>query len=234
MKTTIPNSSTTKPSVIKSLVIKDIQLNIYPVLAYLLVGLLSLWLLTLEHIGIFYGGAVIMLSMIIIVGAHMVITTVTTERNEHNLAFIMSLPITFIQYTHAKIIANLVVFLSFWLIIVSGLMLVIFTQAEIPNGLAVYALILMLEMVAVFILVLSVGIISESHAWTIVVISITNISLSLFMFWLSSIEGIKNHMEATSPVWNSTALIIIAAEVGFMILCLGLTYYLQSRKRDFL
>src|SRR5690606_38715221 len=122
----------------------------------------------------------------------------------------------------------------FWVIIASGLMLVISSQAEIPNGLAVYALILMLEMLAVFILVLSVGLISESHAWTIVVISITNISLSLFMFWLSSIEGIKNHMEATSPVWNSTAITIIVAEVGIMVLCLVLTYYLQSRKRDFL
>ena len=223
-----------KSSLLKSLVIKDIQLIIYPLLAYLLLGLISLWLLTLEHSGAFYGGVTIMLSMVIIVGAHTIITTVTTERNEQNLSFIMSLPITFVQYTHAKIVANLSVFLSFWLIIVSGLMVVIFTQTSIPNGLAVYATLLMLEMLAVFTLLLFVGLISESHAWTIVVMSITNIGLSLFMFWLSSLPGIQNHMEASSPVWNFTAMTIMAVEFGFIVLCLVMTYFLQSRKKDFI
>lgn len=223
-----------KSSIIKALVIKDIQFNKYPLLAYLVVGLMGLWLLTWEHSGAFYGGVTIILSMIIIAGAQMIITTVTTERSEHNLSFIMSLPITFLQYTHAKIVANLTVFVSFWIIIVSGLMWVIFTQEAIPDGLAVYGLILMLEMLAVFILLLFVGLISESHTWTIVVLSITNIGLSLFMFWLAGIPGIQKNMEAASPVWNSAALTIIAAEIGFMLLCLTLTYYLQSRKKDYL
>ncbi|MCX7544184.1 ABC transporter permease [Marinicella gelatinilytica] len=223
-----------KSSIIKALVIKDIQFNKYPLLAYLVVGLIGLWLLTWEHSGAFYGGVTIILSMIIIAGAQMIITTVTTERSDHNLPFILSLPITFLQYTHAKIVANLTVFVSFWVIIVSGLMWVIFTQEAIPNGLAVYSIILMLEMLAVFFLLLFVGLVSESQTWTIVVLTITNIGLSLFMFWLSSITDIQKYMEAASPVWNSTALTIIAAEVGFIILCLGLTYYLQFRKRDFL
>ncbi len=216
-------------SIIKTLVLKDIQLNIYPLLAFLLTGLLSLWLLTLDHMGAFYSGSVIMLSVIVVV-----ITTVTTERKEQNLPFILSLPITFIQYTHAKIIANLTVFLTSWLIIVAGLMLVIFTKASIPNGLAVFALILMLEMMAVFILLLSVGLISESNAWTIAVMATTNVGLSLFMFWLASLEDIKNHMNDATPVWNNTAITIMIAEVAFMIFCLGLTYYFQARKRDFI
>lgn len=221
-------------SIIKTLVLKDIQLNIYPLLAFLLAGLLSLWLLTLDHLGAFYSGSVIMLSVIVVIGAHIVITTVTTERKEQNLPFILSLPITFIQYTHAKVIANLAVFLTSWLIIVAGLMLVIFTKASIPNGLAIFALILMLEMLAVFMLLLSVGLLSESYAWTIVVMAITNVGLSLFMFWLANLEGIKNHMNDATPVWNNTAITIMIAEVAFMILCLGLTYYFQARKRDFI
>lgn len=226
--------SVSKSDILKSLVIKDITLNIYPLLAYLILGLLGLWLLTLEHSGAFYAGVTIILSMTIIVGAHMVINTVTSERNEHYLSFVLSLPITFIQYTHAKIIANLAVFLTYWLIIVGGIMGVIVTQSVIPDGLVVYALILMLEMMAVFVLVLSVGLISESNVWTIVVITITNICLSLFMFWLSSLEAIQDHMNAEAPVWNATALTIIAIEAAFILVCLTVTYYVQSRKRDFI
>lgn len=223
-----------KPGLLKALIRKDLQLNAAPMALYLLVGLISLWLLTFDSKGPFYAGSVLLLSMVIVASAHLVINTVTTERDDQTLTFIMSLPLTFMQYTHAKICANLLGFLTFWLIMWVGVMGVIFTQAEIPNGLAVYATILLLEMLAVFVLLLGVGLISESQTWTIVVMSLTNIALSLFMFWLSSIEAIKAHMDSAEPVWNATAWVIIGAEVAFMLLVLGLTYYGQSRKRDFL
>jgi hypothetical protein len=35
------------------------------------------------------------------------------------------------------------------------------------------------------------------------------------------------------PVWNSTVLSILGVELGLIVLILALTYYLQSRKRDF-
>ena len=37
-----------------------------------------------------------------------------------------------------------------------------------------------------------------------------------------------------APVWNSTALTILGGEAALVVLMLGLTYYLQSRKRDFI
>ncbi|WP_223788278.1 hypothetical protein [Marinicella meishanensis] len=231
---TATNPMTTKPGLIKALVRKDLELNAAPLALYLVVGLISLWLLTFDSKGPFYAGSVLLLSMVIVASAHLVINTVTTERDDQTLTFIMSLPITFIQYTHAKICANLLGFMTFWLIMWAGVMGVIFSQAEIPNGLAVYATILLLEMLAVFVLLLGVGLISESQTWTIVVMSLTNIGLSLFMYWLSSVAAIKSHMDAADPVWNATAWTIIAAELAFILLALGLTYYGQSRKRDFL
>ena len=221
-------------NVIRHLIRKDIQLNLLPMGLYLMLGLVSLLMLSVEHSIVFYSGMVIMLSVIIIAGVHMVINTITNERTEQVLPFILSLPITFRQYTHAKVMANLGVFLLFWLIMLGGLLVVIFSQPQVQDGLTVYAVILLLEMLAVFCLVLAVGLISESHAWTIVVISLTNIGLSIFMFWVASFEGINQYMQTEQVVWNSTALTFITGEVVFMVSVLIITYWIQARKRDFI
>jgi ABC-2 type transport system permease protein len=221
-------------NVIKQLIRKDIQLNLLPIGLYLMLGLISLLMFSTEHTIVFYSGMVIMLSVIIIAGVHMVINTITNERSEQVLPFILSLPITFRQYTHAKVVANLGVFLLFWLIMLGGLLLVIVSQSQVQDGLTVYAIILLLEMLAVFCLVLAVGLISESHAWTIVVISLTNIALSIFMFWVASFESINQYMNTEQVVWNQTALTFVSAEILFIIVVLALTYWAQSRKRDFI
>jgi hypothetical protein len=219
--------------VVKNLIHKDIQLNLLPLGLYLILGLISLLMLATEHTIVFYSGMVILLSVIIIAGVHMVINTITNERSEQVLPFILSLPISFRQYTHAKVVANLGVFLLFWLIMMGGLMMVIFTQPQVQNGLTVYAVILLLEMLAVFCLVLAVGLISESHACTIVVISLTNIGLSIFMFWVASFEAINQYMQTEQVVWNQTALTFITAECAFIVVVLVFTYWAQARKRDF-
>ncbi|WP_395373295.1 hypothetical protein [Marinicella sp. W31] len=220
-------------SVVKTLVMKDWQFNFWPLLAYLVLGLIGLVMLSAESKALFYIGSVLLLSMVIIVSAHLVFTTIIGERQEQNLAFIMSLPVTFMQYTQAKIIANLGAFFTVWLILVLGTLTVIYSAAEIPNGLVVYSMILLLELFAVFALVMSVGLVTESNAITIVVVTVTNIALSMFMFWMSSIDAIGLHMNAAEPVWNTTAMSIVGLEVLFILLCLGATFYFQSRKRDF-
>ncbi len=218
----------------RTLVLKDIQLNLIPLALYFILGMISLWMMTSSQLGVFNAGAVIMLSMVIIAGIHMITTTVTNERNDQVLPFIMSLPITFVQYTHAKVCANFGVFLLYWLIILGGLMWVIFGQQKVPDGLAIFTLILLLEMLVVFTLLLAVGLISESQNVTIVVMAITNIGLSLFMFWLSGFEAINAYMQTEQVVWNSTALTFVAAELLLIVVLLAITYVVQARKKDFL
>ncbi len=221
-------------SIIKNLIVKDLQLNIKPQLLFLGLGLIGVWLLTLEQKGAFYTGMVIMLSMVILSSAFLTITSITTERKDKNLPFILSLPVTFMQYTHAKIITNLGIFMVFWGLILAGLLFVIFSQETIPDGITVFAVILMLEMLLVFVLLLAVALISESQSWTTAVMTLTNIGLSLFMFWMSSIPAIKAHMDGPEVVWNRTAISIVVVELLLIVFLLLLTYTIQARKKDFL
>ena len=63
--------------------------------------------------------------------------------------------------------------------------------------------------------------------------TITNIGVSLFMILIASIQSINQHMESPTVVWNSSALIIIGIEILVAMIIIGLTFYLQSRKKDF-
>lgn len=226
-------NSTMTPSLIGTLIRKDWYFNKHIIAVFGLLGLFSVYLLTFKS-SIFYIGLVLLLSMVILIGALLVFSTVVNEKKNHTLAFMMSLPITCMDYTKAKMIFNLSTYFIAWFILtISTLCVIAFTE-HIPNGLMPYALIILIELMVAYVLVLAVALVTESEIWAIVVMTITNIGVSLFMFFIRSFEGIDQHLQGAVAVWNSTAMIIISIEVITAFIIIGLTFYLQSRKKDFI
>jgi ABC-type transport system involved in multi-copper enzyme maturation permease subunit len=174
-----------------------------------------------------------LLSIVILIGAILVTSTVVNERKDQTLAFLISLPITYMDYTKAKMILNLSAYFVVWLILVIGTIGIIYYSKHIPNGLIPYALIILLELMVAFILILGTALVTESEKWTIVVMTVTNIGVSLFMFLIAGIVSINQHMESTFAVWNSMVITVIGIEILVGLLIIGLTFYLQSRKKDF-
>jgi hypothetical protein len=43
----------------------------------------------------------------------------------------------------------------------------------------------------------------------------------------------SQNLKSPVPVWSAPVLLIIAGELTLAILCLGLTFFFQSRKTDF-
>ena len=58
--------------------------------------------------------------VIIGAGAQFAMVTTINERKEQTLAFVMSLPVSWREYTAAKILANLIIFLIPWLSLTAG------------------------------------------------------------------------------------------------------------------
>ena len=97
-----------------------------------------------------------------------------------------------------------------------------------------YAVIVLGELFAAFVLVLAVALITESEPWTIVIMTILNIGISMFMFLIGGIPAIGDHIGGPVPVWNGTAILIIGIEFLIIALLIGVTLAVQSRKTDFL
>lgn len=226
-------SNPTQNFMIKAIMYKDWYFNKKLLMLFSLFGLVSVYLLSFKN-PVFNVGLVLLLSIVIIIGALLVFSTVVNERKKQTLPFLMSLPITCMDYTKAKLAFNLSAYFIAWLLLAVATIGVIFYTEHLPNGLIPYALIILIELMIAFILVLATALVSESEVWTIVVQSISNIAISLFMFLIAGIKGIAMYIEGSKAIWNSTALTIIGIEILVAILIIAITFYLQSRKKDFI
>jgi hypothetical protein len=219
---------------IKKLIAIDLYFNRLELIALTCLGFMSIALLSAESESLFYVGLVLLISSIVIVGALLIFRTVIYERKNKTLVFTLSLPMSYMNYTVAKLAANLSAFVLVWMLLVAGVIGTILFREHLPNGLIPYFSIVLLELLIGYIAVLATALISESEAWTITVMSITNVGVSLFMFWAGSISGIKEHIEGPVAVWNSSAVTMLGGELIIGCLIIGATLYIQSRKTDFL
>jgi hypothetical protein len=83
-------------------------------------------------------------------------------------------------------------------------------------------------------LLIAVSLVSESKSWTISAMVTANIAINLVGYLVAHIPGISNGMWGTKIFWTPAATITLAVEFALIALMLGLAFYLQSRKKDFL
>jgi len=220
---------------IKKLIFKDWYFNRYIMLAYLVGGLVALAVMFSGGTTAFTIGSILLVTAIVSLGCHLVLGTVVQERTNQTLPFVMSLPVSVQDYTAAKLFANFTVFLVPWLLL-SVFLLSIMSSSQIASGGAVPIFTLMLFwMVITYLIMLGTALVSESEGWTIVAMAVCNTAFTLVFMGLNAIDGIGGALlNQPDVVWTGASLSVLAAEIALIVLILGLTFYFQSRKTDFL
>lgn len=227
------NRTRTNYAMIRRLILKDWYLNRWMILGSIPVGLASLAIvLTGKEVAFLI--SIILLCMVIIgVGAQLAVVTAINERKEQTLAFVMSLPVSWREYTAAKILANLIIFLIPWVPITAGALGVLLLPGAV-HGLIPYTAIMAVEMLVTTCLIIAAGIITESQAWTTVAICCSSLGLNILGYVFAHLRGISHVMWGTQIHWTPTAWTVLVAELLMVPLLLGLTFFIQSRKADFL
>jgi hypothetical protein len=221
-------------TMVKRLILKDWFFMRWAILAYSVTGLLALGFTAMGTDASSYAGSILLITVMIAIGFHLVMVTVVGERSEQTLPFIMSLPISPMEYTMAKIGANLLIFLAPWLTLTTGTLLLLGTEGARSGALIPFSLIILMELLAAYVLVLTVAIVTESLGWTICVVVLTNLFFQGFLYWVSQMPAIARGMKGRGAVWDQTAVTLLSAEVGVSILLIVMAFVLQARKRDFL
>ena len=221
-------------TIVNQLIKKDWEMNQGPLMGYMVLGALALWLFITEHEMAFMAGLILLIAVVVVIAIHMVIATIVNERKEQTLTFIMSLPVSYKEYTVAKILANWIVVGLAWSILYIVMASLILLFDNMPNGLLPYTSMAMLYLLCIFAVLLATAMISENEVVTIVVMTVANITISIFMTFVARMEEIGPFINGPEAVWNSAALSIIAAQIAVLIGSLVLTIYLQSKKRNFL
>ena len=157
--------------------------------------------------------------------------TVVNERKQGNLAFVMSLPISPAEFTMSKVLGNLSAFVLLWAAIVGA---VLGTIAVTPGagGVVPLGVIAALAPFVSFCLLLSVAIVTESELLAMVTMGATNVAYS-FWWFLFRLPGFAEGLKSPVPIWSNTIMMIIGGQIAVIVLALVLTFYLQSRKTDF-
>jgi hypothetical protein len=220
-------------SLVGQLILKDCQLQRLQILFTIAGGAIALAIVQWRAEAPVVVGAVCFFTALILAAHMSPIVGIINERKKQNLAFLMSLPISSIQYTTAKLISTLVMFLIPWLMLVASAWVFIEVRGVIPPGSIPVMLILAFLPFVGLSMITAAALIGESEGWGLAANVFCSSTYGLFWYFLTRIPELMIPAKGPVPVWNATALTILGGELAAIVLLLGLTYYLQSRKRDF-
>lgn len=221
-------------AMIRRLVLKDWAFNRVPLLVFTALGVLSLVLSVSGGDALFVAGTILLVTTVISLGIYLVMTTVIHERTEKTLPFIMSLPVSPMEYTTAKLLANLILFAAPWVVLVLVVIAMVAAIGVLPDGLIPFAIVILGELFVGYALTLAIAIVSEKTSWTIGAIVATNLLFQAFLFALGRNTVVKAQLADDAIRWDGPIPGLILLEVVLVLGLFALTYWLQSRKRDFL
>jgi ABC-type Na+ efflux pump permease subunit len=218
---------------VKRLVLKDWYLQRWAILASLAGIVATLGIIATGGKVSFLIGLILLIMVIISIGAQMAVATIVTERKEQTLPFVMSLPISYREYTTCKIWGNLLIFLVPWLTMVVGSCGLLLLSPN-SRGMLPYAVIMSTEILLSTCLILAVALITESQGWTVAAIMVGNLAVNGIGYVVAHIAGIAKGMWGSTIQWSGAASTLLLGEFTTIALLLGVTSFVQSRKKDFL
>jgi ABC-2 type transport system permease protein len=215
------------------LILKDWYLQRWMIFASLAAGAISLAIVAQGSNAAFFLGLLGIITVLIAIGAQLAISTMVEERKNQTLPFVMSLPISYREYTSAKILGNLAIFLVPWIAMVLGAFGLLLLSPK-SAGLLPYTAIMATEILVSTCLIAATALITESQAWTIGAIMVGNLALNIVGYLVAHVKGIAQNMWGSKIHWTGAASLLLGVEFAIIALLLSTTFFVQSRKRDFL
>lgn len=221
-------------SVVRQLILKDWQLHLPLILLTLGVCVLALaTLLTRRQTPVVLGISGFFIALVIL-GCLLAASNVLNERKKQTLAFVMSLPVSATEYATAKLLSTLGMFVWAWLTTGIAAMWLILGKHLLPHGAIPMAIILLMFPMVGFCLVLGMTLAGETEGWNMAANVICNPSYGIIWYLITQCPSLTRNLGGNVAEWNSSVLIFLASELALIVLSLGVTYFVQSRKQDFL
>lgn len=218
--------------VIKLLIAKDWVLFQKQLAAYVTAGIFALCLIGMAKGWSFYLGSLLLIVVLVAAACFSISTSLLAERKEHTLAFVMSLPITPLDFYLAKLLGNLVTFFVPFLIMFFGAIAVI-AFTPLPDGLIVFSILIFGFVALAYTISLSVAMAVESEGWNTFAMIGSMTLINPFIMILGQIPEINEYVKTESIVWSLPAVSILLAEVTASVAVLLATGWVHCRKQAF-
>ncbi len=220
-------------AMVQTLILKDWYLQRWLILGCFGGGLVSLAVIAFGgNIGFIFG-LILLITALVALSGQLAVAAIVGERKEQTLPFVMTLPISYREYTTAKILGNLIIFFMPWALMLAGSVALLYLSPK-SGGLIPYTVVMGMEILLNACLLVSVAVVTESQAWTIGAIITGNIGVNVIGYCIAHLKGILDWMWGSSAHWNASAYAALGAEFALAAMMVGLTFFIQSRKKDFL
>jgi ABC-2 type transport system permease protein len=220
--------------IVTRLIFKDWYLNRALFMAAVIIGLLTLVAVAAAkgtQIAVILG-VIVIVTILIGMGA-VIMSSMVNERKQQTLPFAMSLPVSYLEYTTSKLLGSLLIFSALWLALLLGMIATILVTPWFPHGLIPFVVIMSVEVLASTCLIAAVSVTTESQGWTIGVTQVGGLALNAVGFSIVRLPSIGHTMSSPTIQWSATSILLLLAELGAIALMLGIAFFVQSRKRDF-
>jgi hypothetical protein len=224
-----------KTNVVLRLVLKDWRLQRRMIIFSIAAGVIALAILAIGGQTPIVIGAVFFFVSMICSACFIPMLNIVNERKKQTLPFVMSLPVSSARYGAAKLVSTVGSFLILWLTLLGAALYIILGRHILPTGVVPTGLILANLPLIGFCLITGTALASESEGWGTAAMVIANSSYGLLWYLLvSHVPSITRNWGGPVAVWDPAVVKILCVEFGAIVLILGLTLYLQSRKRSFI
>ena len=215
------------------LIIKDWQVYQKQLAGYVAAMLLALGLVGMGTPMMAAAGALLLLVLLLVVGSYAIHSSITAERKQQTVPFIMSLPVTPMDVYWGKLLANLVIYLVPFLLVVAGLLALILTTPR-PDGTVPWVAVVALFMLANFCVSLCVAIAVDSEGWNVFAMLALMTLIGPFLYWVSQMHGIREHLQGDAIVWSPQVLGLIGGELAVIAIAILAAGWTHARKASFL
>lgn len=226
-------------SIIPQLVKKDFLINRKMILTFCLVSLVSIGVVSILY-GRIPNWVLYNLAFLLLVapaatcGIVLLMKTNVFEKEKSTQLFIMSLPITVKEFTTAKLLVNLPVFGVVWLAVTGVAFYFSFGLGLLPWGTLPFMTMIFLGVFVAYTCILGTSLISQSLGITVFSIMFFEIGTSAYLWVIVFLDPIANYIYGSNIVWNSTAISVVSTQVFVALVVLITTFFMQTRKKDFL
>jgi ABC-2 type transport system permease protein len=218
-------------SIVGQLIRKDLYLMRGAMIGAIVSGGFALALMPISRM-MSYVSAVILICVLIVLNIYLVMSSVAQERREKTLLFILSLPVSAMDYTLAKVMANGIAFGVPWLFLTAATAITI-VVSPIPDGVLPYWMTLLGYLLAYYCALLGVALLKDSSGWHAAAITLGNISVNFMVPILLSRPSVSAYAEGPVAVWSADLVVILVVELLAGLAVLGYGIYAHARRPDF-
>jgi hypothetical protein len=217
---------------IRILFLKDLFLSRKTLFVYLIAGLASAAVVCVPNEKVAFLGFILIVTVAIASGLHLIGSLLLGETMGQTRLFVMSLPVSLLDYSVAKIAVILTTYLIPWITMLSCLAILALIVPGGKPGSFTLVPATFGYLLAVFTIQLVTAVVTESFGWTIGVVVAGNVCLNLFLKTLSENPQVAKALEGSR--WTLPPLIsqVLAIEAAVIVVAIALAFILQTRKRD--